>query len=82
MALQEKAHTSIRHIVGSKDLVREVGACLECQLLGQDQRVIAVEQDGSDLVWSASVGEVSSEGQIQLGMGMYFRHDCEVSRSS
>jgi hypothetical protein len=68
--------------VGSKDLVREVGACLECQLLREDQRVIAVEQDGCDLVWSAFVGGVSNDGPIEIGMGTYFRHDCEVSRSS
>jgi hypothetical protein len=53
MTVEENGLTSIRHIMCREDLIGKVGACFKRQLFGEHQRIVAVKEEGCDLVWSA-----------------------------
>lgn len=44
-----KERTAIRDFTGCEDLVCEFGAGFEGELFGEDERVVAVEENGGDL---------------------------------
>jgi hypothetical protein len=47
---------AIWNIAGCEDLVCELGAGFEGQLLGEDERIIAVKEEGGDLLGYKSRG--------------------------
>lgn len=51
-----RAGVAVGDIAGCEDLVGEFGAGFEGELFGEDERVVAVEQEGGDLVVGGLVG--------------------------
>ena len=57
-----------------EDLVGEVGTCFEGKVLGQDESVVAIEQEVLDLDWIVSVADEDC-----LASATYWSHNSDVS---